>query len=98
MKIYRYTLAVVGLALTLMGSETNAFEDDPFSITHGPYLQQLTEASVMIVWFTSRESVSRVEYGTGITTGPSHNGAACFILPRPTSTVWSMPIPQRIRF
>lgn len=65
MKIYRYTLAVVGLALTLMGSETNAFEDDPFSITHGPYLQQLTEASVMIVWFTSRESVSRVEYGTG---------------------------------
>ena len=65
MKIYRYTLAVVGLALTLMGSETNAFEDDPFSISHGPYLQQLTEASVMIVWFTSKESVSRVEYGTG---------------------------------
>lgn len=35
------------------------------AITHGPYLQQPTENSMTVVWFTSKKCVSRVEYGTG---------------------------------
>lgn len=35
------------------------------AITHGPYLQQPTENSMTIVWFTDKKCVSMVEYGTG---------------------------------
>jgi len=33
------------------------------TVTHGPYLQELTADGVTIVWTTSRPSVGRVEYG-----------------------------------
>jgi predicted phosphodiesterase len=33
------------------------------AITHGPYLQQLTETSVTIIWKTSENCVSWIEYG-----------------------------------
>jgi len=37
--------------------------DQGLSISHGPYLQQSTETSVTIIWFTNQKSVSWVEYG-----------------------------------
>ncbi len=45
-------------------------------ITHGPYLQALTETSVTIVWTTDKEAVSWVEYGTGGNFGsfPTYGG------------------------
>jgi acid phosphatase type 7 len=35
---------------------------DKLSIEHGPYLQAVTDSSVAIVWFTSKNCVSKVEY------------------------------------
>ncbi len=35
------------------------------AITHGPYLQNITENSATIMWFTNKNCVSRIEYGTG---------------------------------
>jgi len=32
------------------------------AITHGPYLQAVTESSAMVVWFTNKNCLSRVEY------------------------------------
>ncbi|MDX9754183.1 MAG: FN3 domain-containing metallophosphoesterase family protein [bacterium] len=40
-------------------------EQEAFAITHGPYLQLLTENSVTIVWHTNRKGVAWVDYGTG---------------------------------
>ncbi len=37
--------------------------EEGLAISHGPYLQQLTETSVTIIWFTNQKSVSWVEYG-----------------------------------
>lgn len=42
---------------------TDAGASAELAITHGPYLQQLTDSSVMILWLTNRKSVSWVEYG-----------------------------------
>ncbi|HBL75122.1 MAG: purple acid phosphatase [Bacteroidetes bacterium GWF2_42_66] len=36
-------------------------EEAPFSITHGPYLQHLTDNGVIIVWTTNKNAVSWVE-------------------------------------
>jgi predicted phosphodiesterase len=38
---------------------------EKIAITHGPYLQQPTENSIMVLWFTNVNCVSSVEYGTG---------------------------------
>ncbi len=40
-------------------------EKETLAITHGPYLQNITENSATIMWFTNKNCVSRVEYGTG---------------------------------
>ncbi|MBN1347118.1 MAG: metallophosphoesterase family protein [Phycisphaerae bacterium] len=42
-----------------------ALGQDRLAITHGPYLQQPTDTSMTVVWFTNRKCVSKVEYGTG---------------------------------
>jgi len=42
-----------------------AAQEPDFALTHGPYLQQVTETSVMIVWTTNDRAASWVEYGTG---------------------------------
>jgi predicted phosphodiesterase len=40
-------------------------KDEALAITHGPYLQNITENSATIMWFTNKNCVSRVEFGTG---------------------------------
>jgi predicted phosphodiesterase len=52
-------------ATVTLGVTGYAPGQDRLLITHGPYLQQPTETSMTVVWFTNRNSVSRVEYGTG---------------------------------
>ncbi len=39
--------------------------EEKLAITHGPYLQHVTENSVIIIWLTNKKCVSKVEYGTG---------------------------------
>lgn len=39
-----------------------AQDADRLDITHGPYLQAVTDSSAVVVWFTNRNCVSRVEY------------------------------------
>jgi predicted phosphodiesterase len=58
-----FTFAAI-LATTTLAFGAAAQEPD-FTLTHGPYLQQLTETSVMIVWTTNDRAISWVEYGTG---------------------------------
>lgn len=36
-------------------------QESPFSITHGPYIQGLTENEVTIVWTTNRKAISWIE-------------------------------------
>ncbi|HEX3009762.1 MAG TPA: FN3 domain-containing metallophosphoesterase family protein [Bacteroidales bacterium] len=40
---------------------TNCFAQDGFKITHGPYLQNLNDTSVTIIWTTNRKAISWVE-------------------------------------
>ena len=56
-------LAMLGI-LTLTGMATNA-QSEELEITHGPYLQQVSDSSAMVVWLTNVEATSWVEYGTG---------------------------------
>ncbi len=50
------------LALLITIGCLNVFgQEVPFKITHGPYLQGLTEDEVTIVWTTNRKAVSWVE-------------------------------------
>jgi predicted phosphodiesterase len=65
-----YSLSIILLLSIIFSCETvqhsaaaNTDEQDDFVIAHGPYLQLLTENSVVIVWHTSRNCVSTVEYG-----------------------------------
>ena len=39
----------------------NAQDGEPFRITHGPYIQDMGETSVTIVWTTNRDAISWVE-------------------------------------
>lgn len=39
--------------------------EEKLAIVHGPYLQNPTETSVTVVWFTNKDCVSWVEYGVG---------------------------------
>ncbi len=56
-------IAVLLVATSGAVGQEAAGQKEPLAIIHGPYLQQLTESSVMIVWLTSEESVSWIEYG-----------------------------------
>ena len=38
---------------------------EKLAITHGPYLQHVTENSAVVIWFTNKNCVSHVEHGTG---------------------------------
>jgi predicted phosphodiesterase len=38
-------------------------QESPLTVTHGPYLQELTSDGVTIVWTTNQPCVGRVEYG-----------------------------------
>ncbi|MFA9454254.1 MAG: metallophosphoesterase [Candidatus Aminicenantaceae bacterium] len=40
-------------------------QDAPLAITHGPYLQNPSPNGMTIIWFTSRECVSQVDFGEG---------------------------------
>ena len=40
-------------------------KSEALAITHGPYLQNISDNSATIMWFTNENCVSRVEYGTG---------------------------------
>jgi len=40
-------------------------EDEALAIIHGPYVQNVTENSATIMWFTNKKCVSKIEYGTG---------------------------------
>jgi predicted phosphodiesterase len=39
--------------------------EEKLAITHGPYLQHVTDNSAIIIWFTNKKCVSHVEHGTG---------------------------------
>jgi len=65
-----YSLSIILLLSIIFSCETvqhsaaaNTDEQDGFAIAHGPYLQLLTENSVVIVWHTNHNCVSTVEYG-----------------------------------
>ncbi len=62
MRHVRPTLLTL-IAMLLVAATGAAGQQERPAIAHGPYLQQLTESSVMIVWVTSDQSVSWVEYG-----------------------------------
>ena len=55
-------IAAAALALTLGGHVQEAVRP---AIVHGPYLQNPTENSVTIIWFTNTPCAAWVEYGTG---------------------------------
>jgi len=38
---------------------------EALAIVHGPYVQNVTENSATIMWFTNKKCVSKIEYGTG---------------------------------
>ncbi|MGD8330295.1 MAG: metallophosphoesterase family protein [Acidobacteriota bacterium] len=84
-----HPVAVLVAALLFVATATTgtATPQEGLAIVHGPYLQQLTESSVMIVWLTNEPAVSWVEYGDGSnlrsfptygsvvrTARPSHHG------------------------
>jgi len=61
-------LSIFFLGFFLLFSGHSVGQEDKsevLAITHGPYLQNITENSATIMWFTNKNCVSRVEYGTG---------------------------------
>ncbi|MFC1562733.1 metallophosphoesterase [candidate division KSB1 bacterium] len=66
------TVAVCFILIIFLNNETytgSAFVQDKnsgtLSIIHGPYLLQPTESSMIVMWMTNKNCVSKVEYGTG---------------------------------
>jgi predicted phosphodiesterase len=56
-------VAWVGVvAACILGAPAFSQDAAKLDILHGPYLQAVTESSATVVWFTSRNCVSRVEY------------------------------------
>ncbi|SMO51825.1 Purple acid Phosphatase, N-terminal domain [Saccharicrinis carchari] len=49
------------VAFIVMASWSSFAQEPAFTITHGPYLQALTESEVTIVWTTNRKAISWVE-------------------------------------
>ncbi len=58
----RLPRSFVAIGLAIVGTPSLAEE---LRITHGPYLQQPTETSIAVVWFTNLKCASKVEYGIG---------------------------------
>ncbi len=59
----RRVLPVVVVLTCVMGLPSALSQDvEKLAVTHGPYLQALTESSATVVWFTNKTCVSRVEY------------------------------------
>lgn len=59
-------LAIVIIVLLFSGWISGQEDDnETLAIVHGPYLQNITEDSVTIMWFTNKKCVSKIEYGTG---------------------------------
>lgn len=40
-------------------------KEESLTIIHGPYIQNVTENSATIIWFTNKNCVSKIEYGRG---------------------------------
>lgn len=57
-----HALVIGALAAPLFGLAQDAVKP---AIVHGPYLQNPTESSITIIWFTNKPCASWVEYGTG---------------------------------
>jgi hypothetical protein len=57
---------IAALISPLFGNFQNAVKP---AIIHGPYLQNPTENSVTVIWFTNKDCTSWVEYGTGESLG-----------------------------
>lgn len=49
------------LAFSIFSLNVFSSQETPFAITHGPYLQGLTENEVTIIWTTNRKGISWVE-------------------------------------
>ncbi|MFC2160532.1 metallophosphoesterase [Acidobacteriota bacterium] len=67
-KIFRIyiSLFILGFFFLFSGHAVGQEEkSEILAIAHGPYLQNITENSATIMWFTNKNCVSRVEYGTG---------------------------------
>ena len=67
-KKFQIYFSLFFLSFFLLFSGTTVGQDNKsevLAITHGPYLQNITEKSATIMWFTNKNCVSRVEYGTG---------------------------------
>jgi hypothetical protein len=59
-----FALAIVSLIFSggILGQEE---KNEALTIIHGPYVQNVTENSATIMWFTNKKCVSKIEYGTG---------------------------------
>ncbi len=58
----RTLLAVAILDASLCVPLALSRETEKLAVIHGPYLQAVTDSSVVIMWFTNRPCVSNVEY------------------------------------
>jgi len=56
-----FLAAVIGVCAASLPCAL-AQDQEKLAVTHGPYLQALTESSATVVWFTNKTCVSRVEY------------------------------------
>ena len=61
-KVYRMFLTAIIMGCVADLAYAFAQDVEKLAITHGPYLQAVTESSVTAVWFTNKSCVSRVEY------------------------------------
>ena len=59
--VFLFTYLAIGASQVFSGEQS----EEKLAITHGPYLQHVTENSIIIIWFTNKKCVSKVEYGTG---------------------------------
>ena len=57
------TMKSILAALCVLCPPPLVAQEQPLSVTHGPYLQELTPDGVTILWTTSAPCVGRVEYG-----------------------------------
>ena len=72
-------LIIPGILIALLiAPAVTLHAEGTLSITHGPYLAQPTDTSVIVTWFTDKNSVSRVEYesdtSTTMTAVSTHHG------------------------
>lgn len=58
-----YLILIYAGSLLILASEKSG-DVEPLRIIHGPYLQQPTENSIIVMWMTNKNCVSKVEYGT----------------------------------